>query len=78
MGVLKAVLFASFCAILIWLYSLNPSMNENMALLAAESISKSMFGNGNLYFGLALLRFLKSTQHFIWPFFFFIGTMLDS
>ena len=65
MGVLKAVFSASFSAILIWLYTLNPSMNENMALLAAESISKSMFGNGNLSFEQALLGFLKSTQHLI-------------
>ena len=69
---------ASFGAILIWLYPLNPSMNENMALLATESISKSMFGNENLSFGQALLRFLKSTQHLIKPFFFFTGTVLDS
>ena len=65
MGVLKAVFFASFGAILIWLYPLKPSMNENMALPVAESISKSMFGNGNSSFGQALLRFLKSTQYLI-------------
>ena len=77
MGVLKAVFSASFGAILIWLYPLKPSMNENMELLATESISKSMFGNGNSSFGQSLLRFLKSTQHLIWPFFFFTRTMLD-
>ena len=53
-------------------------MNENMAFPTAESISKSMFGNGNSSFGQALLRFLKSTQHLICPFFFFTSTMLDN
>jgi len=53
-------------------------MNENMAFLTAESISKSMFGNGNSSFGQTLLRFLKSTQHLIYSFFFFTGTMLDN
>ena len=53
-------------------------MNENMAFPAAESISKSMFGNGSSSLGQALLRFLKSTQHLICPFFFLTGTMLDS
>ena len=78
MGVLKAVFSVSFGAIMIWLYSLNPSTNENMALPAAESISKSMFGSGNSSFRQALLRFLKSTEHLIYPFFFFTGTMLDN
>ena len=65
-------------AILILLYPLNPSKNENMVVPAAESISKSMFGNGNSSFGQTLLRFLKSTQYLICLFFFFTSTMLDS
>ena len=38
----------------------------------------SMFGSGNSSFGHALLRFRKSTQHLICPFFFLTGTMFDS
>ena len=49
-----------------------------MAFLAVESISWSMFGNRNSSFGQTQLRFLKSTQHLIYPFFFFIGTILDN
>ena len=33
---------------------------------------------GNSSFGYAFFRLWKSTQHRIWPFFFFTGTMLDS
>ena len=53
-------------------------MKENMVYPIAESISKSMLGNGNSSLGQAQLRFLKSTQHRIYPFFFFTSTILDN
>jgi len=53
-------------------------MKENMAFPAAESIIRSMLGSGNSSLGQTWLRFLKSTQHRICPFFFFTGTMLDN
>jgi len=53
-------------------------MNKNIELPVAKSTRRLMLGKGNLSFGHALFRLRKSTQHQIWPFFFFTGTMLES
>ena len=41
-------------------------------------MSISMFGSGNASLGYALLRFRKSIQLRIYPFFFLTGTMFES
>ena len=54
------------------------SLPGSMTFLAIESIRRSMFGIGNSSFGQTRLRFLKSTQYLIYPFFFFTGMILDN
>ena len=53
-------------------------MNENIACPVAEPMSISIFGSGNSSLGHTLLRFRKSTQHHIYPFFFLTSTMLEN
>ena len=49
-----------------------------MELPVVESKRRLMFGKGNSSFGHALFKLQKSTQHQIWSFLFFMGTMLES
>ena len=59
----KYCLSASLVAILIWLYPLYPSINENMEFPTVESTRRSMLGKGNSSFRHALFRLRKSTQY---------------
>lgn len=77
-GVRTAVFSVSLASIPIWLYPLKPSMKEHIEYPAVTSTSISMLDKGNSFLGQALLRSLESIQHLIYPFFFFIGTILAS
>ena len=72
------IFFSSLVAIQIWLYLLYPSMKENTEFPATKSIKRSMLGKGNSSFGHALSKLRMTTQHLIYLFFFFIGTILES
>ena len=49
-----------------------------MVFPAVKSTRRSMLGRRNSSFGHALFKLRKSTQHRIWPFFFFMGTILEN
>ena len=61
-----------------WLYPENPSRKDINSEPATDWRICSIVGNGKLSFKLALLRFLKSIQIWMSPFFFLTGTILET